>query len=215
MMRPGSRMVPWPVVLAAALLLPVSMLAGPRSYDIDQTVPPVIQDRAARVPCTVTFLVQDAANGDLFAQRIRLPPGDSDQIVEGRLSCPADVLPRLPAFARDVCTLRAADKNTCVFADMTKAFASRPELGNTTPLMSLCRSDSASYLGAACWMNGAVAVCNVGCGSSAQEAVAAAGTRCQQVQGRTCPVSAAVAVSEPNPSSPAGPAPPDGQPPLR
>ncbi|MBS0640100.1 MAG: hypothetical protein JSS43_09525 [Proteobacteria bacterium] len=190
--------------LALVVLLPpmASVLAGPRSYNLEQAVPPVIQDRAAIVPCTVTFLVEDTANGDLFAQRIRIATGDGDPAVDGRLSCPTDVLPRLPSFARDVCTLRAADKNTCVFADMTRAFAARPEIGNTTPLSSQCRSDTAAYLGAACWMNGVAAICNVGCGNSIQEALNAARARCQQVQGRSCPASVAVAVSEPDVSPP-------------
>ncbi len=183
-------------VLAAALWFPAAALAGPVAFDTLPEAPPVIRDTQAAVTCTVTFLITDIASGDLFAQRIRLPPAETDVAVDNRLPCPPDVLPRLPNFARGACTVRAADPKTCVFADMGRDFAAKPEISNTDAAAARCTSDTATHLGLACWQNGAIAVCNVGCGNSAAEAIGRARSRCQEKQQRSCPSTALVAVTD-------------------
>jgi hypothetical protein len=183
-------------LLVAAVLLPSGAGAGPAAYDMDLATPPVIRDAQAPVACTVTFLIEDISNGDLFAQRIRIPPLDTDQPVDHRMPCPPDLLPRLPNFAREVCNIRTTDRKNCVYADMSRDFAARPDISLTSANTARCQSDSATHLGAACWMNGPTAICNVGCGSSAAEAISRARARCEDKQQRACPATAAVAVSD-------------------
>jgi len=183
-------------VAGVAALIPFACSAGPASYDADLAMPPVIRDAQAPTACTVMFLIEDIANGDLFAQRIRIPPLDSDVPVDHRMPCPPDVLPRLPNFAREVCNIRATDRKNCVYADMSREFAARPDINATSANTARCQSDSATHLSAACWMNGLTAICNVGCGASAAEAVTRARSRCEEKQQRSCPVSAAVAVTD-------------------
>ena len=81
-------------VLAAAVLNPSISRAGPAGYDMDLATPPVIRDAQAPIACTVTFLIQDIATGDLFAQRIRIPP---IELRSGRRRPPA--MPPRPAAA--------------------------------------------------------------------------------------------------------------------
>jgi hypothetical protein len=195
-------------LLAVAALLPAVSGAGPASYDMDLAMPPVIRDAQAPTACTVMFLIEDIANGDLFAQRIRVPALDSDVAVDHRMPCPPDVMPRLSNFAREVCNLRATDRRNCVYADMSREFAARPDINATSANTARCQSDLASHLGAACWMNGLTAICNVGCGSNPAEAIARARSRCEEKQQRACPVSAAVAVTDQTLSSPDAPAKP-------
>jgi hypothetical protein len=192
-------------LLGVVLFMPLRLLAGPAIFDVDPTVPPVILDSQAPLTCTVTYLIEDASTGDLFAQRIRVPPGDSDQAVDHRLPCPSDVLPRLSNFAREVCTIRALDRSSCVFADMSRDFATKPDIGNTAAETARCQSDAAKNLGVACWMNGATAVCNVGCGNSEATAIAAARSRCEEKQQRSCPATAVLAVTDQHLTSPDAP----------
>ena len=196
----------WLVLLGVVLLLPLSLRAGPAIFDVGPAVPPVILDTQAPLTCTVTYVIEDASTGDLFAQRIRIPPGDADQAVDHRLPCPPEVLPRLSNFAREVCTIRALDRNTCVFADMSREFATKPDIANTAAETARCRSDTAKEIGVACWMNGATAVCNVGCGESEASAIAAARRRCEEKHQRSCPATAVLAVTDQRLTSPDAPA---------
>ncbi|MFL5286795.1 MAG: hypothetical protein ACJ8AW_38935 [Rhodopila sp.] len=98
------------ITLAASLLLPAAASAGPANFDIDLSVPPIIRDSQAAVTCTIAFLIEDTASGDIYAQRIRLPPAETDQPVDNRMPCTADALPRLSNYAREVCNIRATDK---------------------------------------------------------------------------------------------------------
>ena len=193
------------VLLGVFFLLPLSLRAGPAIFNTDPAVPPVILDTQAPLTCTVTYVIEDASTGDLFAQRIRVPPQDTDQAVDHRLPCPMDVLPRLPNFAREVCTIRALNRNTCVFADMSREFATRPDIANTAADTARCRSDTAKELGVACWMNGPTAVCNVGCGDSEAAALDAARRRCEEKQQRSCPSTAVLAVTDQRLTSPDAP----------
>jgi len=204
-MKHGIRII----LLGAVLLLPASLRAGPAGFDTGPAVPPVILDTQAPLTCTVTYVIEDASTGDLFAQRIRVPPQDADQAVDHRLPCPPEVLPRLSNFARDVCTTRVLDRNACVFADMSRDFATRPDITNTAAETARCRSDTAKELGVACWMNGATAVCNVGCGESEAAAIDAARRRCEEKHQRSCPSTAVLAVTDQRLTSPDAPA---GQP---
>ncbi len=193
--------------LALALLRPQAVTAGPASFAIELSTPPVIRDSTPVVTCTVMFLIQDITSGDFYAQRIRIPPGETDRAVGHRLPCPVDLLPRLPNAAREVCNIRANDKRTCVFADMSREFATRPEISNTAAGASRCQSDAATHIAAACWMNGAAGICNVGCGNSSAEAISRARSRCEEKQQRSCPVNVVAPVSDEFPSSQDAPAP--------
>ncbi len=88
-------------------------------------MPPVILDTKAPPACTVTWLLDDTANNDIFAARMRIDPGDQDSPVNGRMPCPTNIAPRVADRALEVCTSRTADPKTCVFADMARDFEAR------------------------------------------------------------------------------------------
>lgn len=191
---------------AAVGLLPASgAFGGPLAFDLPLDVPPVISDSQAPQGCTVTFLIEDVANGDLFAQRIRIPAAETDQPVNNRLPCPTAILPRLGTWAREVCNSRAVDRKTCVYADMSRGFEREPQIANTAENTSRCQSDMASHIAAACWLSDKTPICNVACGGSPAEAISRAHARCEDKQQRSCPISASVPVSDQVPSSPGAP----------
>ena len=171
--------------------------AGPQSFDLQLFVPPVIANSLAPVACTVTYLIADTANNDLFAARMRIASAESDTPVKNRLPCPAQVPPRVALQALDVCTSRAADSKSCVFADMSRGFEREPAIANTSEIASRCSSDMFSDIAASCWMSGKLAVCDVSCGPSPEEALSRARDRCQEKQQQSCAVTATVPVSGP------------------
>jgi hypothetical protein len=187
------------------LLVPILVLsmagnrahAGPLSFDLQLSVPPVIADSKAPEACTITYLIADTGNNDLFAIRMRIAPAETDAPVNNRLPCPAEVPPRVAARALDVCTTRAGEAKFCVFADMSRGFESESGIRNTSENASRCASDKFSDIGAACWRSGKLSVCDVGCGNSPAEAVVQARSRCEDKQQQSCPVTATVPVSGP------------------
>jgi hypothetical protein len=191
--------------LAIGLAQAGGALGGPVTFDLPLNVPPVITDSQAPQGCVVTFLIEDVANGDLFAQRIRIPAAETDQPVNNRLPCPTGILPRLGAWAREVCNSRAVDPKTCVYADMGRGFERQPDITNTAENTSRCRSDMASHIAAACWMSNNMPVCNVACGESPAEAISRARVRCEDKQQQSCPITATVPVTDQAPSSPVAP----------
>ena len=142
-------------------------------------------------------ITADVANDDMFAARMRIASAETDAPVNGRLPCPRSIPVRVAGQALDVCTNRALDPKTCVYADMARGFENEPELRNTAENASRCTSDHASYIGVACWMSGRFSVCNTGCGDAPEEAVAQAKTRCEDKQQRSCPITGAVPVAGP------------------
>jgi hypothetical protein len=171
--------------------------AGPLSFDLQLHVPPVIADSQAPETCTVSYVIADTANNDLFAVRMRIDPAETDAPVNNRLPCPADVPPRVALRALDVCTSRTAEDRSCVFADMSRGFEREPGIRNTSENASRCASDKFSHIGVACWTSGKLSVCNVGCGNSPAEAVTQARARCEDKQQQSCPLSASLPVSGP------------------
>jgi hypothetical protein len=186
------------LVLAFLLLLGGRMAsAGPQAFDLHLDVPPVIADSQAPSGCTVTYLIADTANNDLFATRMRIAATETDTPVNGRMPCPSDVAPRIGLRALDRCMSRAGESKSCVFADMSRGFEREPDIHNTSEIASRCSSDKFSHIGAACWMSGKLSVCNVGCGNSPQEAVTQAKARCEDKQLHSCPITASAPVSGP------------------
>jgi hypothetical protein len=171
--------------------------AGPMAFDLHLDVPPVIADSQAPAGCTVTYLIADTANNDLFAARMRIASAETDTPVNNRMPCPANVPPRVALRALDMCMGRASDPKYCVFADMSRGFERQANIQNTSEIASRCSSDKFSDIGAACWQSGALSVCDVGCGNSPREAKAKARTRCEDKQQHSCPVTAAVPVAGP------------------
>jgi hypothetical protein len=190
--RPG-----WLLPTFGALLWASMASAGPVSFDLQLNVPPVIADSQAPAGCTVTYLIADIANNDLFAARMRVASDESDIVIGNRLPCPADVPPRLGLRALDTCTNRAGDAKSCAFADMSRGFENEPDIHNTSENAARCSSDKFSDIAAACWTSGKLSVCDVGCGNSPREAVSKARARCEEKQQRSCPVTATVPVSGP------------------
>jgi hypothetical protein len=186
--------------LAGALLLlsgVVAAEAGPLSFDLGLHVPPVIADSTAPSKCTVTYMIADLTNNDLFAARMRIDSAETDIPVQNRLHCPATVPPRVGLRALDVCTSRTGEAKYCVFADMARGFEREPDIRNTAENAARCSSDKASDIGVACWMSGKLSVCNTVCANSSTEALAQAKARCEDKQQHSCPITATVPVAGP------------------
>ncbi|MDR3532660.1 MAG: hypothetical protein P4L90_19170 [Rhodopila sp.] len=192
-LRRLCRLVP----VLGLLLSSNAVNAGPLPFDLQLSVPPVIADSQAPAGCTVTYLIADTANNDLYAARMRIASAETDSPVNNRLPCPATVPPRVALRALDVCTNRAGEAKYCVFADMSRGFESEPDIRNTSENASRCASDKFSDIGVACWMSGKLSVCDVGCGNSPNEAVVQARARCEDKQQHSCPITATVPVSGP------------------
>jgi hypothetical protein len=188
------------LTLAAALLLlsagPAAN-AGPLPFELDLHIPPVIADSTAPTKCTVTYMVADLTNNDLYAARMQIDPAETDTPVRNRLPCPATMPPRVGLRALDLCTTRTGEARYCVFADMARGFQREPDIRNTAENAARCASDKASDIGVACWMSGTLTICNTACANSPQEAVANAQARCEDKQQRNCPITATVPVSGP------------------
>lgn len=185
-------------LLSAALPAPVlPAIAGPLSFDLDLHVPPVIADSTAPTKCTVTYMIADLANNDLYAARMRIDPAETDAPVRNRLPCPPNMPPRVGLQALDVCISRSGESKYCVFADMSRGFEQEPDIHNTAENASRCSSDKASDIGVACWMSGKLSVCNVACANSPQDALVQARARCEDKQQHSCPITATVPVSGP------------------
>jgi hypothetical protein len=186
--------------IAGALLLlcrVVAAQAGPLGFDLGLHVPPVIADSAAPTKCTVTYMIADLTNNDLFAARMRFGPAETDTAVQNRLPCPATIPPRIGLRALDVCTSRTGEAKYCVFADMARGFEREPDIRNTAENAARCSSDKASDIGVACWMSGSLSVCNTVCANSPAEALVRAKARCEDKQQHGCPITATVPVAGP------------------
>jgi hypothetical protein len=177
-----------PLIAALAGLLVLTMPArtAPVGWDLKFTEPPVIQDSTKPRQCTVTWLVDDTATSDVYAVRMQIAPTEDARAVGDRLPCPSNVPPRLAARALDVCSARAADPRTCVYADMSRGFELTPDVRNTAENTSRCPSDKFSHIGIACWKSGTLDVCDVGCGRTAEDAQVEARARCAEKQQKTC-----------------------------
>jgi hypothetical protein len=145
----------------------------------------------------VTWLIDNTANNDVFAVRMRIDPEQNANPVNGRMPCPPVIAPRVADQALRVCGNLVADPKTCVYADMIRGFEARPEVRNTAENASRCLSDKAKEIALACWMAGGLAVCNVGCGETAAAAQQSARDRCEDKQQQKCPVTASVPVLAP------------------
>ncbi len=182
-------------VALAATILPAQAHAGPLSFDLPLYQPPVIADSKAPTKCTVTYMIADLANNDLYASRMRIDPAETDTPADNRMPCPKVVPPRVGLQALDTCLSRSGEAKFCVFADMSRGFERQPDIHNTSENASRCASDAASDVGVACWMSGNLSVCNVACANSPHEALAQARTRCEEKQQHSCPITATVPVS--------------------
>jgi hypothetical protein len=171
--------------------------AGPLPFDLQLHVPPVIAESTAPTGCTVTYMIADLTNNDLYAARMRINPAETDTPEQNRLPCPAILPPRVGLRALDVCATRTGEARSCVFADMSRGFEREPDIHNTAENAARCASDHASDIGVACWMSGTLSVCNVACANSPADAVSQARARCEDKQQHSCPITATVPVSGP------------------
>ena len=185
----------WVFVLLACLSVSAAARAVPVEFDLNLHVPPVVADSLAPVACTVTYMVADIANNDLFAARMRIDSAETAAPKDNRMPCPAEMPPRVGLRALDVCGVRAAEPKYCVFADMSRGFDAGPDIHNTSEIASRCSSDKATDIGVACWRAGKLSVCDVACGNSPEQAAANARARCEDKQQKSCPLTATVPVS--------------------
>lgn len=187
----------WLLPALGPLLSVGAASAGTIPFDLLLSVPPVVADSQAPAGCTVTYLIADTANSDLFAARMRIASAETDSPVNNRMPCPPEIPPRVGLQALDECITRTNESKYCVFADMSRGFEREPAIHNTSENASRCSSDKFSDLGAACWMSGKLSVCDVACGNSPAQAVAQARARCEEKQQQACPITATVPVSGP------------------
>jgi hypothetical protein len=185
------------LAVAAACAWLGAARAVPVDFDLKLYQPPVVVDSQAPAGCTVTYLVADTVNNDIYAVRMRIAAAETDTPIDRRLPCPRAVPPRIGVRALDSCTSRAAEPRACVFADMGRGFEAAPELNGTAENFARCASDKATDIGVACFASGGPMVCNVGCGNSPAEAAALARARCEEKQQRSCPLVATVPVAAP------------------
>lgn len=184
--------------LALLLVVHVPAHAVVQSFEVENAMPPVIEDTTAAATCTVTWLITDIATNDTIAVRMFLPSGPNDRPVDNLLPCPKDIAPRIATRALDTCTTRAADPRTCVYADMARDFLKRPTANNTAENTSRCASDRAREIGIACARPGGEAqVCATACGTAQGEAIAAAVARCETKHQMTCALTGALPVLAP------------------
>jgi hypothetical protein len=169
--------------------------AVPLPFDLHLGIPPIITDSQAPAGCTVTYMVADTANNDLFAQRMRIASAETDTPVGNRMPCPSNIPPRIGLRALDVCMSRTGESKYCVFADMSRGFEREPDIHNTSEAASRCSSDKFSDIAAACWMSGKLSVCDVACGHSPADALTQAKARCEDKQQHSCPVTTTVPIS--------------------
>jgi hypothetical protein len=196
-MRPNRLVPAFGLLLSTSLLSGTAVNAGPQAWDLHLNVPPVIVDSQAPAGCTVTYLVADTANNDLFAARMRIASAETDTPANHRMPCPPSMPPRVGLQALDMCSSRTGEARYCVFADMSRGFEREPDIHNTSENASRCSSDTSSDIGAACWMSGKLSVCDVACGNSPQQAVNQARARCEDKQQHGCPITATVPIAGP------------------
>lgn len=175
------------LLIVAAAVAPRGAWAGPVPFDLGLQVPPVVHDSKAPPACTVAWLIGNIRTNDFFVARARIAHARDERPVNGRMPCPS-IPPQMAARALDSCAARSLDPHHCVYADMARGFQSAPRLHNTAENASRCTSDTANFIGMACWMSGDMAVCNTACGETVAEAEAKAGARCADKQQHACPI---------------------------
>jgi hypothetical protein len=183
---PGSAVRRLAAGLCGLLALGLPARATPLSWDLKIDLPPIIQDSTKPRQCTVTWLLDDTATNDVYAVRMQITPTEDARPVGDRMPCPPVISPRIAARALDVCTARAADPRSCVYADMSRGFERERDIRNTAENSSRCASDQFSHIGVACWKSGGLEVCDVGCGRTAEDARAAARARCGEKHQKSC-----------------------------
>lgn len=199
----GKHLAPVKICQVAIWLIAIFLLgalaahAGPRLFDSDLALPPVIEDATAPQQCTVVWLMRDVGMNDAYAARMRIAPDENARPVKGLYPCPRIVPPRIAARALDTCSARAAHPRTCVFADMSRGFENEAELRNTAENAARCASDVSAHIAMACWNAGAFDVCNVACGNSETEATGRARQRCAEKHGKDCSITGSVTVLPP------------------
>jgi hypothetical protein len=170
----------------------VPLLAG-----AERSLPPVVEDTTKPKRCTVAFLIQDVSTNDLYGVRMEVESNEDVQPVNGIMPCPRIIPPRVGVRALDACTSRAVEARSCVYADMSRGFELEPDARNTAENQSRCNSDRSTHIGVACWRANRLEVCNVACGTSAEDAAAQARERCETKQEKPCPITGAMSILTP------------------
>lgn len=195
--RGGVALLRLILALLLALTLTTRAQAAAGTFEADDGLPPVVEDTMKAEDCTVTYLVADIATGDMYGVRMRITPAPNARPVNNLMPCPKDIPLRVATRALDVCIARASDPKVCVYADMGRDFEKRPAVSNSVESTSGCASDKAASIGVACWRMGALQICGVGCGASAEAAITAAVGRCEAKHQRSCPITGALPVLAP------------------
>ncbi len=175
------------LAMAAVLLWTLPARAVIQGFEVEDDVPPVIEDSTSAASCTIAWLVTDLSTHDTLVARMLVPSAPNERPVDNQMPCPKMVAPRIAARALDACVVRAAEPRTCVYGDMARDFLKRPTANNTAENTSRCASDRASDIGIACARaDGEAQLCAVACGNSPEAAIAAAVGRCETKHQLAC-----------------------------
>ena len=60
------------------LLAGSTVEAGPQWFNLPLDVPPIVADSTAPTACTVTYMIADLTNDDLYASRMRIARTETD-----------------------------------------------------------------------------------------------------------------------------------------
>jgi len=186
----------------AILVLPLLASAASRGAPLDFNLlgydkPTVLEGVGTVRSCTITYLLEDYVANHTYASRMQFTPSPTAVPLHARVACPSLVPPLVADTALNLCRSHADKATDCVFADMSREFQDKPELANTSESTSRCMSDQASQIAIACADSGDSAVCNVGCGEDGAAAIAAARSRCEATQQKSCTVTGLLPVSAP------------------
>jgi len=183
--------------LALILIMTASAMAGPLGLSLPDDPPQVIEDSTKPRQCTMAWLLTDLATSDIFLARMQIAPNLNTIPVKDRFPCPEQIAPRLADRALAVCTARAEDSRTCVFADMARGFERDPALRGTAENAARCGSDLYSHIGVACWRAGDLQVCNTACGKTEDDAKRQARGRCETKHGQPCEITGVAPILAP------------------
>lgn len=187
------------MALLLPLLLGTASYAAPQNFDIGSYKPPPVESRGGKpLICTVTYLIEDYTTNETYASRMQFASApDAVVTADGRMTCPSMMPPTVSEAALNGCRDHAANRANCVYADMSRGFDADPKVVNTADNASRCQSDQASQIAIACWSNGKMDVCNVGCGDTPHDAIQAAQKRCEAKHHKTCDITGSVEVQAP------------------
>lgn len=146
--------------------------------------------------CTIAMIVEDIGSNATYLGRLRFlapeapPPGQAPV-------CPAGAAQATARRMLDICKQHASNPYNCVYGDTDHMFDITTDIVDSSAIDSQCASYNAKYIAIACQPGNAEDVCNIGCGDSTADALAAARKKCQANHDGECVVTNVAPVQAP------------------